>query len=95
MSLLNSLIRPRRPLTCREVVELVSAYLEGTLDAREARRFEAHIAPCDACTEYVEQLRTTIRLTSNLNHTALPAHLREELLHAFRNWRADASGAGA
>ena len=95
MRFLRSLIRRRRPLTCREIVELVSAYVEGTLDEHEARRVEEHLAPCDACTEYVAQMRTTIRVTGNVNHSALPPHLREELMAAFRNWRAGASGAGA
>jgi anti-sigma factor RsiW len=81
------LLRRRRPLTCREMVELVSSYIEGTLDRRDAKRFEEHLRPCDACSEYVQQLRTTVRITGSLNHTDLPAEMRERLLDAFRDWR--------
>jgi anti-sigma factor RsiW len=75
------------PLRCRELVELVTAYVEGTLDARERERFEAHLRRCDGCTHYVEQLRTTITLTGRLDHTALSDAARRELLHAFREWK--------
>ena len=50
-------------LSCRELVELVTAYLEGTLPAGARKRFEAHLAECDGCTTYLEQMRTTIRLS--------------------------------
>lgn len=88
MRLLPSRFRRRgRPLSCRELVELVTAYLEGTLDARERERFEEHLRHCDACPEYVEQLRITIRLTGRIEHTALSDAARDELLHAFRDWK--------
>jgi anti-sigma factor RsiW len=49
-------------LACRELVELVTDYLEDALPSGERERFEAHLAECPACDAYVEQLRTTIRL---------------------------------
>lgn len=92
MRLMPARWRRRRPLSCQEIVELVTAYVEGTLDERERERVEAHLEPCDACTEYVAQLRTTIRVTGNLNHAALPGEVRERLLDAFREWRREAAG---
>ena len=88
MRVLPSRFRRRgQPLRCRELVELVTAYLEGTLDARERERFEAHVRLCDGCVHYVEQLRTTIALTGRLDHAALSDGARRELLHAFREWK--------
>jgi anti-sigma factor RsiW len=87
MRVLPSRFRGRQPLTCGELVELVTAYVEETLDARERKRFEWHIGRCDACTHYVEQLRTTIMLTGRLEPEELSDNARDELLHAFREWK--------
>ena len=76
----------RRPLMCRELVELITEYLEGAMPARERARFEAHLAGCDACTAYVEQMRTTILLTGRLDERDLDADTRAALMHAFRGW---------
>ena len=79
----------RRGLACREVVELVTAYVEDTLGARDRARFEAHISRCDGCAAYVEQLRVTIRLTGAIDGSELSADAREHLVEAFRDWRRD------
>ena len=50
-------------ITCQELVELVTGYLEGALPARERERFEHHLALCPGCVIYVEQMRETVRLT--------------------------------
>ena len=71
-------------LTCRE---LVTDYLEGALSPEDTRRFEAHIGACDNCSAYLDQLRRTIRLTGSLREEQLSPEMREELLHAFREWR--------
>lgn len=81
-------MRLRRPgLSCQELVELVTDYVEGTLRRTDRRRFEAHIARCDGCTAYLEQMRETIRLTGRLDVESLPPQAREELLEAFRGWK--------
>ena len=74
-------------LSCQELVELVTDYVEGALPRRERRRFEAHIAQCDGCTHYVEQMRETIRLTGRVEPESLAPAAREELLRAFRGWK--------
>ena len=86
MSLLGTIRRRRRPLTCQEMVELVTSYIEGTLAPRDAKRFEEHLTPCDDCGEYVQEMRTTIRVTGSLNHTEMPPEMRERMLEAFREW---------
>ena len=78
-----------RKLTCREVVELVTDYLEDMLSRRDRRRFEAHIAGCEHCTEYLAQLRQTIEQTGRLREDDLDPAVRDELLDAFAEWRRD------
>jgi anti-sigma factor RsiW len=74
-------------LTCKELVELVTDYLEGSLTDGDRARFEAHIAGCENCTRYLAQMRETIRLTGMLTEEQLPAEQRDTLLDAFRDWR--------
>ena len=76
-----------RALTCKELVELVTGYLDGALRGRLRRRFEAHLAACDGCTAYLAQIRETIRLTGLVREDDLPVAQREALLVAFRDWR--------
>lgn len=74
-------------MTCKELVELVTAYLEGALRGRLLRRFEAHLAGCDGCAGYLAQMRATIRLTGALTEERVTAEQRDTLLEAFRGWR--------
>ncbi|MBA3690179.1 MAG: zf-HC2 domain-containing protein [Actinobacteria bacterium] len=74
-------------LTCREVVELVTDYLEGALDVADRVRFEEHLEECEGCQNYLDQVRTTIRVTGMLDEDLIPAEQLQALTHAFRNWR--------
>ena len=74
------------PIACRDLVELVTDYLEGTLPSEQHARFENHIAGCDGCTTYLEQMRETIRLTGTLREQQISPDARAVLLHAFRGW---------
>ena len=74
-------------LSCQELVELVTDYLEGALDERDRRAFDAHLAACDGCTEYLEQIRTTIRLVGTLTPNDLTQTAETVLLQAFRDWK--------
>jgi anti-sigma factor RsiW len=73
-------------LSCQELVELVTDYLEGALGPADLQRFERHTAGCEDCTRYLEQLRTTIRLTGTLTREDLSPEVEEALLEAFRDW---------
>jgi anti-sigma factor RsiW len=84
----------RDPIVCREVVELVSDYLEGALPRRQRRRFERHLADCQHCSEYLAQMRETIRLTGRLTPEDFSPAMREEFSELFRNWREDAGELG-
>ena len=74
-------------LACKELVELVTEYLEGALSPAERARFEAHLATCTGCTRYLEQIRQTIRLTGRLTEEAIAPDAKQELLQVFRNWK--------
>ena len=76
---------PRLP--CREVVELLTDYLEGALPAGERARVDEHLATCPDCTAYVKQLRTTIGMIGRLREEDVPPGIRGALLDAFRGWR--------
>ena len=77
-------------LVCREVVELVTAYLDGSMPREDRRRFERHLTKCDGCTRYVEQMRTTVRMVGSISEESVPPNVREELLAAFRDWKSGA-----
>jgi anti-sigma factor RsiW len=68
------------------MVEIVTDYLEGALSPEERVRFEQHLALCDGCTYYVEQMRETIRLSGKVTEDQIPVAQRERLLEAFRDW---------
>ncbi len=74
-------------LTCQEMVELVTEYLEGTLPDSERSRFEAHLRGCDGCTAYLEQMRMTIQMVGRLSQDSIPRDAQEVLLRAFRRWK--------
>jgi anti-sigma factor RsiW len=76
-----------RAMTCRELVQVITDYLEGNLSRRDRRRCEAHIRGCDGCTTYVEQMRETIRLTGVLGEDDLEPAARDQLLAVFRDWK--------
>lgn len=86
----------RRDLVCQQAVELVTDYLEGALSRRDRRRFEGHLAGCPHCTEYLAQMRMTIKLTGSVTPGDLTPQMRSELIDLYRNFRnEDRPGAGA
>ena len=86
--LLNRLFRRQPGMSCRELVELVSDYLEGALAPHEHSRFEAHIAGCEHCAAYLRQMRETLALLATLPADALSRDAEDELRVAFREWKA-------
>jgi anti-sigma factor RsiW len=76
-------------LPCQELVELITDYLEGALSRSQRRRFEAHLAACENCTEYLRQMRATIRLTGSLREEDMTPAMREEFTELYRRWRAE------
>jgi anti-sigma factor RsiW len=76
-----------RDLACQEIVELVTDYLEGAMDAPLRASFDAHLEGCPHCPHYLEQMRATIRVAGTITADDLPPELRAGLLEAFRGFR--------
>ena len=74
-------------LACRDLVELVTEYLEGSLPTSDRVRFEQHLSTCEGCTIYLDQMRRTIQITGHLTEESVPAPARDRLLRAFRDWK--------
>ena len=74
-------------LTCQELVELVNDYLEGALSPDDRQRFEAHLAACGGCQNYLEQMRRTIAATGALTEDTISEEAEDELLRLFRDWK--------
>jgi anti-sigma factor RsiW len=77
-------------ITCREVVELLSDYIDGELPASQRVRVEEHLAGCDGCTTILEELRETVRLTGMLTVEHVSESQSATLLGAFRDWSREA-----
>ncbi len=79
--------RRKRDMTCQELVELVTEYLEGTLPAGDRARFERHLGTCPYCNTYLDQMRITIRTLGRLPEETVSPAARDALLDAFRDWK--------
>lgn len=77
----------RPPLSCAEVIRLVTDYFEESLATGDRARFEAHIADCPGCSAYLEQWRTMIRITGRLAEGDVDAESKQRLMDAFRGWQ--------
>src|SRR5580658_1973037 len=82
-------LRTRRELVCQQAVELVTSYLDGALGRSARRRFEAHLAACPHCTEYLAQIRRTIELTGSVTPGDLTEQMQDEFIEIYRRWRTD------
>jgi anti-sigma factor RsiW len=74
-------------MSCAELVEVITNYLEGTLPEDDRRRFEAHLEICPYCVTYLEQMQDTIGTLGELKTESLSLERQDELLEAFRGWR--------
>jgi anti-sigma factor RsiW len=73
-------------MSCQELVELVTDYLDGVMPAELTARFERHIDSCAGCRTHLEQIRATIRVTGGLSPESLSPDTERALLDAFRGW---------
>lgn len=76
-------------LSCAELVEVITDYLEDTLAAPDRNRFEVHLTECPFCTDYLDQMRATIARLGELRDESLSPATREGLMDAFRGWKGD------
>jgi anti-sigma factor RsiW len=78
-----STIENTKPMPCRELVELVTDYLEGQLPAAVRERVDRHLAGCDGCSAYLEQMRVTLRALGSIPEETISDEARETLVVAF------------
>lgn len=74
-------------LTCQELVDLVTDYMEDALPATERARFEGHLVDCPYCDAYLRQMRRTIRVVGGQRETSVAPEAEAELLRRFRTWK--------
>ena len=74
-------------IACRDLVELITPYLDGELSEEQRARIDAHLAICEGCVNALEQVRETIRVTGSLTDDQIPEPEREVLRSVFRDWR--------
>jgi anti-sigma factor RsiW len=78
-------------MTCKELVEVITDYLEGALPAEDRARFERHLSKCEGCHAYLDQMRGTINALGHLPPESLSPEAERALLDAFKGWRETAS----
>ena len=74
-------------MDCNELVELVTAYLDGALDADTRTRFDMHLVECDGCENYLQQFRETVRTVGQIRDNEIDPAFRKRLLDAFKDFR--------
>lgn len=79
-------------LTCQELVELVTEYLDGALSPAEQGRFDAHLQECGPCVEYIDQVKVTVGVVGRLSEEELTEPVRDHLLEHFRAWKRSPNG---
>ena len=74
-------------MSCKELVEVITDYLEGRMAADDRLRFETHLEECPYCVHYLEQVRATVAALGQLGEESIAPESRREVLEAFRGWR--------
>jgi anti-sigma factor RsiW len=83
---MNGIATTREDITCKELVELVTAYLEDALPEADRTAFAEHLEICGGCAAYVEQIRMTIAAAGSITEQTIAPAARTELMETFRNW---------
>jgi predicted anti-sigma-YlaC factor YlaD len=74
-------------MPCREIVEVITQYLEGGLLPEDRVRFEEHLEACSACRLYLDQMEEVIRTLGRIEVEQLAPEVQDELVAAFSGWR--------
>lgn len=74
-------------MACKELVEVITDYLEGALSPADRLRFEQHLAACRHCVNYLEQMKASVHTLGRLTEKSIPPGARDDLLRAFRGWK--------
>ena len=76
-----------RTLSCNEIVEMVTDYLEGDLDQPTTVALEEHLRLCPGCDRYVDQIRETVSTLGSITSESLSPQAQSGLLEAFRTFK--------
>ena len=79
--------RTVEPISCQEIVELVTDYLEGAMSPGDVARFDHHLSLCEGCVFYVDQIRMTIAAVGRIGEEDVPPEVRDDLVAAFRDFK--------
>ena len=79
--------RTVEPISCQEVVELVTDYLDGAMSPADVARFDHHLSLCEGCVFYVDQIRMTIAAVGRIVEEDVPPEVRDGLVAAFRDFK--------
>lgn len=74
-------------LTCQEITELVTEYLEGRMGTEDRLRFEKHVGLCRHCRAYLSQMRKTTQMLGKMSSEPVPDRVMAELRETFRGWK--------
>ena len=74
-------------LSCKDITELVTDYLEDRMSFMDKMRFQLHLGMCKHCRNYLKQMRQTIDTISELKEEDVPEHVMEELMERFNDWK--------
>jgi predicted anti-sigma-YlaC factor YlaD len=79
--------RSVEPISCQEVVELVTDYLDGAMSPSDVARSDHHLSLCEGCVFYVDQIRMTIAAVGQIGEEDVPPEVRDDLVTAFRDFK--------
>jgi len=78
---------PLDEMCCRDVIDLITEYLDDVMKGLDRARFDAHLASCPGCTTYLDQLRQTTTWLGQLSEASMPILAQDAFLRSFRDWK--------
>ena len=79
-------------LSCQEITEIITDYVEGRMSFADRMRFQMHVGMCKHCRAYLRQMKVTIETLGHLPAEPIPDGVRDELLQRFKSWKHRTSG---
>ena len=75
-------------LSCQEITEIITDYLEGRMSFSDRMRFQMHVGMCKHCRAYLRQMKATIGSLGQLPDEPMPTDVRDEMRERFAAWNA-------
>src|SRR5699024_996175 len=80
-------VSKQKELVCREVVELVTIYLDESLGEPDRSELQTHLDGCPHCSTYLDQIKATITHVSDLKQYQIEQPVQFELVQVYLKWR--------